>query len=132
MYRTFRLPSAIPRDPAIDDWIRQQPAELGAVARHWFDRMRACGADVRELMHDGHPTACVADAAFGYVNVFAAHVNVGFFCGAGLADPARLLNGTGKYMRHVKIHPGRTLNEDALAGLVTGAYAMTKERSGPE
>jgi hypothetical protein len=27
--------------------------------------MRQCGGDVRELMHDGCPTACVDDAAFG-------------------------------------------------------------------
>ena len=58
---------------------------------------------MRELLHDGHPTACVADAAFAYVNAFTAHVNVGFFRGAELVDPARMLEGTGRYMRHVKL-----------------------------
>jgi hypothetical protein len=46
--------------------------------------MRGCGDDVRELVHDGCPVACVADAPFGYVNVFRTHVNVGFFYGAML------------------------------------------------
>ena len=67
------------RDPAIAAWIDERPAELAAIARRWFDVMRECGDDVRELLHDGHPTACIGDAAFGYVNAFKAHVNVGFF-----------------------------------------------------
>jgi hypothetical protein len=55
------------------------------------------------VLHDGHPTACVAEAAFAYVDTFKAHVNVGFFCGAELADPKGMLEGSGKLMRHVKI-----------------------------
>src|SRR5437763_10647989 len=52
--------------------------------------MRKCGDEVRELLHDGCPVACLGDAPFGYVNVFASHVNVGFFHGAALPDPAAL------------------------------------------
>ena len=84
--------------------------------------MRGCGADVRELLHDGHPTACVEDAAFGYVNAFRSHVNVGFFHGAVLDDPAGLLEGTGKRMRHVKLRFGQAVNAAALSALVAAAY----------
>jgi hypothetical protein len=49
--------------------------------------MRGCGDDVRELLHDGHPTACVGDAAFAYVNAFTAHVDVGFFAAPRLLTP---------------------------------------------
>ena len=90
--------------------------------------MRACGADVRELLHDGHPTACVDDAAFGYVNAFRAHVNVGFFFGAELEDPAGLLEGTGKRMRHVKVRPDDDFDVAALSALIDGAYADMKSR----
>ncbi len=85
--------------------------ELGAIAQHWFEVMRNCGDDVREVLHDGHPTACVADAAFAYVNAFKAHVNVGFFRGAEIADPDGLLEGTGKFMRHVKLGPERDVDD---------------------
>ena len=68
---------AVDRDPAIDLWLSEQVPELGAIAHKWFVQMRECGDDVRELMHDGHPVAFVADAPFGYVDVFKAHVNVG-------------------------------------------------------
>ena len=92
--------------------------------------MRRCGGDVREVMHDGMPTACVDDAAFGYVNAFKDHVNVGFFHGAQLKDPACLLEGTGKRMRHVKLWPGREADVAALAKLIEVAYLDTRKRLG--
>src|SRR5271154_1533647 len=97
------FPSAVRRDPAVDAWFLQTDDELRRFALPWFEQMRGCGAGVRELLHDGHPIACVEDAAFGYVDSFAAHVNVGFFYGASLDDPAGLLEGDGKRMRHVKL-----------------------------
>ena len=102
--------------------------ELGDIARKWFDVMRACDDDVRELLHDGHPTACAGDAAFGYVNAFTAHVNVGFFKGAELPDPAGLLQGTGKAMRHVKLRPGELVDENALRALIAAAWADMSSR----
>jgi hypothetical protein len=101
---------------------------LGVIAKRWFEVMRKCGGETRELLHDGHPTACVADAAFAYVNVFKAHVNVGFFRGAELADPKGLLEGTGKFMRHVKLRPESAFDAAALSQLVDTAYADMQER----
>ena len=108
--------------------MHEHSGELGAIAQRWFDVMRDCGDDVRELLHDDHPTACVADAAFAYVNAFRAHVNVGFFRGAEIDDPERLLEGTGKFMRHVKLRPGHNLNATALRKLVDTAYTDMKGR----
>ena len=108
--------------------MRDHADELGAIAQRWFEAMRACGDDVRELLHDGHPTACVGDAAFAYVNAFKAHVNVGFFRGAEIADPERLLEGTGNFMRHVKLRPERAVDAAALLKLIKTAYTDMKER----
>ena len=124
----FRLPEAIERNPAIDVWLAKQASELGAIARRWFVRMRECGSDVHEVMHDGCPTACVQDAAFGYVGVFTAHANVGFFHGAELEDPTGLLEGSGKRMRHVKVRPGVDVDAGALDALIRAAYADIKRR----
>ena len=122
------FPTSVKRDPAIEDWMQGYSGELGAIAQRWFEVMRACGDDVRELLHDGHPTACVADAAFGYVNAFTAHVNIGFFLGAEISDPAGLLEGTGKFMRHVKLRPELDVNVTALTQLIETAYADMKKR----
>jgi Domain of unknown function (DU1801) len=126
----LRFPSAVKRDPAIDVWLGVPRDHLRPLAKTWFVRMRKCGGDVRELMHDGCPTACVGDAAFGYVNAFTDHVNVGFFFGALLKDPARLLEGTGKRGRHVKLWPGREVDSTALALLVDAAYIDIRARLG--
>ena len=126
MTQLFRLPGAVRRDPAIEAWMRGHAGELGAIAQRWFEVMRDCGDDVREVLHDGHPTACVGDAAFAYVNAFRAHVNVGFFRGAEIADPAGLLEGTGKFMRHVKLGPGHDVDAEALNKLIETAYTDMK------
>jgi hypothetical protein len=128
MSQLFRFPSSVKRDPAIEVWMREHAGELGAIAQRWFEVMRDCGGDVRELLHDGHPTACVGDAAFAYVNAFKAHVNVGFFRGAELADPGALLEGTGKFMRHVKLGPEREVDARTLRKLIETAYTDMKAR----
>ena len=124
----FRLNGAVARDPAIDAWFKKHEGELGTIAHQWFEAMRNCGDEVRELLHDGCPVACLGDVPFGYVNVFTSHVNVGFFQGAALSDPARLLQGTGKFMRHVKLRPGTATNVAALSGLIDAAYSDIKAR----
>jgi hypothetical protein len=124
----LRFNGAVEDDPAIGTWFDQRVGELGEIARQWFEVMRNCGDEVRELVHDGCPVACLGDAPFGYVNVFTAHVNVGFFHGADLRDPERLLLGTGKHMRHVKLRPGTATNAEALHKLIQAAYADIKNR----
>jgi hypothetical protein len=128
MKAILRFTGAVTHDPAIDAWLGDQAVALGAIARKWFTRMRKCGDDVRELMHDGCPVACVGDAPFGYVNVFKAHANVGFFHGAELADPRGLLEGRGKSMRHVKVVPNADLDSKALGALIDAAHADIRQR----
>ena len=122
----MRFDGAVTNDPAIDVWFTAQPGELGTVARYWFDVMRRCGSDVREMIHDDQPTACVGDAAFAYVDAFSKHVNVGFFPGSQLDDPRGLLQGTGKYMRHVKIMPGVDVDRAAVTALIRSSYDAIK------
>jgi hypothetical protein len=122
----LRFNGTLDRDPAIDTWLNQHSGELGALARHWFDVMRNCGDEVREILHDGCPNACLGDAPFAYVNVFTAHVNVGFFHGASLPDPTHLLQGSGKRMRHVKLQPGTPTDPAPLHALIQAACTHIK------
>ena len=124
----LRFDGAVVRDPAIDAWMTEHRGELGAIAHEWFEVMRRCGDEVRELLHDGCPVACLGEAPFGYVNVFTSHVNVGFFHGAALPDPARLMQGSGKFMRHVKLRPGTPADTAALTTLIETAYSDIKAR----
>jgi hypothetical protein len=124
----LRFSPGFERDPDVAAWFARQPTALRALVDPWFACMRAAGPDVRELVHDGCPVVCVDAAPFAYVNIFTAHANVGFFHGAALPDPARLLEGTGKYMRHVKLRPAGAVNHDALAALIAAAYADIRAR----
>ena len=126
--KLLRFNGAVERDSAIDMWMKDHAGELGDLALQWFGVMRNCGDEVRELLHDGCPVACLGDVPFGYVNVFTSHVNVGFFQGAALKDPDRLLQGTGRFMRHVKLKPGTEVNTAALHQLIATAYSDIKAR----
>ena len=127
MDELLRFNGAVPSDPRVEAWFSVADP-LRFMAREWFERMRDCGADVLELFHDGCPVACVEDAPFGYVNAFSAHASVGFYHGATLPDPAGLLQGAGKRMRHVKLLPGKELDVDALSGLIESAYDDIRRR----
>jgi hypothetical protein len=124
----FRFPSAVRRDPEVEAWFSRPDDPLRLMVQPWFERLRGRGPDVRELLHDGHPTACVEDAAFAYVDAFSAHASVGFFHGASLDDPAGLLEGTGKRMRHVKLRWGQAVDAAALGDLIAAAYADIRRR----
>lgn len=124
----LRLNGAVEHDPAIDVWMKEHRGELGAIAQEWFEVMRKCGDEVRELLHDGCAVACLGDVPFGYVNAFTSHVNVGFFQGSALPDPARLLQGNGKFMRHVKLRPGSAADAASLRRLIETAYSDMKAR----
>lgn len=126
----LRYNGAFEHDPAIEAWFLGVTDPFRLMVRPWFSQMRACGPDVRELMQDGCPVACVADAPFAYVNAFRAHANVGFYRGAMLPDPAGLLLGSGKRMRHVKLRPGEPLDEAALGALIVAAYRDIRTRLG--
>ena len=125
----FIFPDAVHHLPQIDEWLSHEPHELFSIARDWFTTFRQCGDDVNEIMHDGCPTACIHGAAFGYVNVFTSHVNVGFFTGAFLYDPHHLLEGKGKRMRHVKLRPGCDIDSQALRELIERAYLDVTQRA---
>jgi hypothetical protein len=128
MTQLFWLAGAMRKDPEVDAWFAAPEHDLRRLAQPWFEALRACGPDVRQLLHDGHPTACVGDAAFAYVDAFSAHVNVGFFHGAALDDPAGLLEGAGKRMRHVKVRWGQPVNAAALNALIAAAYQDVRAR----
>jgi hypothetical protein len=124
----FRISGAKKRDRDVELWLAGDRPELRSIAQTWFAHMRRCGDDVRELVHDGCPVACVADAPFGYVNTYKRHVNVGFFYGAMLADPSGILEGSGKRMRHVKLRPQAQLHDEALRDLICSAYLDIRVR----
>ena len=89
----FRLPGARRDDPDVATWFEAGDDGIRRLALHWFDRIRACGSDVLEIMHDHQPTACVGDAAFAYVAAYRAHAAVGFSMAQTCRTPPASLRG---------------------------------------
>jgi hypothetical protein len=84
---------------------------LRPLAEQWFARMQQCGDGVRELMHDGRR---VEEALFGCVNVFTAHVTVVFSTARRWRTRQACCEGTGKYVRQLKLRSGGELDDAAL------------------
>lgn len=105
-----------------EKWLAQKPEALRPLAAKWFEVIKNIGPEVQAIFHDNYPIGCFDDAPFAYVNVYTAHVNVGFFYGAYLPDPFGLLEGTGKHMRHVKLRPDNPDHKKALTTLISAAY----------
>ena len=60
---------------------------------------------------------------YAYIAVHGAHVNLGFYHGASLPDPERLLEGSGKELRHIKMRDVSSSNSPAVIALLRAAIA---------
>lgn len=127
----FIFPDATVHDADVAAWLSRHDGELGKIALTLVERLRHCGDDTRELMHDGRPTLCVEMAAFAYVDAYSRHAAIGFFEGASLPDPEGLLEGQGKRMRHVKLRSPADLDRRGLLELIVAAYHDMRQRLGP-
>jgi len=67
---------------------------------------------------------------YAYILPHKKWVNLGFYQGADLADPASLLEGTGAKMRHVKIRSVDDANQPAVQALIRQALDKRRETLG--
>lgn len=58
------------------------------------------------------------DAPKIYIHAEPDHVQFGFYAGSTLKDPQRLLAGSAKHVRHVKVFTARDIDREALVALV--------------
>ncbi|MEO8648116.1 MAG: DUF1801 domain-containing protein [Acidobacteriota bacterium] len=68
--------------------------------------------------------------AYAYIMPKAAYVNLGFYNGAALADPAALIEGTGKRLRHVKINSTGDVDRPELRRLIEAALVDRRQELG--
>jgi hypothetical protein len=61
------------------------------------------------------------DGPVAYVFSASEYVQFGFFYGSSLKDPKRMLEGTGKFVRHIKVPARSTIDERAFAALLRQA-----------
>lgn len=107
----------------VADWLASVPEAERDLAEAVLGFVRAALDDARETVKWNQPCFVVAGQNCLYVSAQSGYVNLGFYEGAALEDPTGLLEGTGKAMRHVKIHDAAAIEAPELAALVEAAAA---------
>ncbi len=109
--------------------------------------VRPVAQALRQVIYEVDPDACevvrLGDRAatygvgprkmidgYAYILPYKAWVNLGFYQGTHLADPERLLEGTGRKMRHVKVRSTDDANQPAVQALLKAALEIRTETTG--
>jgi hypothetical protein len=106
--------------------------DLAAIARRLRAIIRAVDANTVETVRLGDNAATYGVGpkkmtdGYAYIMPMRGYVNLGFYQGAMLADPERLLAGTGKGLRHVKIRALAEANRPAVRALLAKALARRR------
>ena len=116
-----------------DELLAGVEPDLAAIARRLRAIIRAVDKSTVETVRLGDNAATYGVGpkkmtdGYAYIMPMRGYVNLGFYQGALLADPERLLAGTGKGLRHIKIRSVVEANRTAVRALL--AKALTRRRS---
>lgn len=117
-----------------DELLAGVEPDLAAIARRLRAIIRAVDVSTVETVRLGDNAATYGVGpkkmtdGYAYIMPMRGYINLGFYQGAVLADPERLLEGTGKGLRHVKIRSLAEANRPPVRALV--ATALAPRRSG--
>ena len=116
-----RYAGAVRRDPAIDAYVRSRPAPAGEALARLVAIARAAEPRHDEILHRGAPSFCIDGEPYCYLVDYARHVTLGVCHGFALPDPEKLLEGRGKWTRHVRVRLGASFDADAVSRLVAAS-----------
>jgi hypothetical protein len=110
--------------PSFDAYLADQPAANQAVIRKLRAFVKRVAPSLRESVKWGNGCWLSDDAPIAHVYAAADHTQFGFLAGAALEDTHGLLEGAGKWVRHVKLRKASDLDESAFASLLRQAIAF--------
>jgi hypothetical protein len=111
--------------------------EVARVARRARAKLRTLLPGMLELVYDNYnalaigfgPTERASDAIMS-IAVYPRWVSVFFLRGAQLADPQKLLRGSGRRVRHIVLEGPETLDRPGVKALIKAAAASLRGPSG--
>ena len=115
-----------------DELLARVEPDLAAIARRLRAIIRAVDKRTVETVRLGDNAATYGVGpkkmtdGYAYIMPMRGYVNLGFYQGALLADPERLLAGTGKGLRHIKIRSVVEANRPAVRALLAKALARRR------
>jgi len=111
----------------IDDYVDKKPAELAGIAGKLRKLVKKTVANTKESVNPWKIPTFESHGPMCFFMVGKNHVTFGFLRGTSLPDPARLLEGTGKNLRHVKLRTVDDLSNPALRKLIEAAARQNKK-----
>jgi hypothetical protein len=111
----------------IDGYVEKKGAKLGEVAQELRRLVKKTVAGTRESVNPWKMPTFESNGPMCYFSAGKNHVTFGFLRGTSLADPAKLLEGTGKSLRHVKLRSLEDLRKPALKKLIQAAARLNKK-----
>lgn len=110
----------------VEEFLSSLPAGVQAIARELVGVARKRMPGAHEFIYHNAVGYSVSDSPFDRICYIApqkkGYVNFGFFFGAGLPDPNKLLIGAGKRLRHVKIWSVDGAKNPALEKLIAATW----------
>ena len=109
---------------------------LAAIARRLRAIIRSVDGSTVETVRLGDNAATYGVGpkkmtdGYAYIMPMRGYINLGFYQGAVLKDPGRLLEGTGKGLRHVKVRSLAEANRPPVRALVATALARRRSVAG--
>ena len=104
-----------------DDYLADQKSSHEAIIRALRDFVRRTGPRLTETVKWGNGCWVNENGPVAYVHAEPDYVQFGFFRGATLKDPKRLLNGQGQYVRHIKVRDVSAIDERSFGALLRQA-----------
>jgi hypothetical protein len=130
------LPMAETRFGTFDDLLAMTAEPLRTVATRLRAIIREVDPHTVEVVRLGDRAASYGvgpqkmKQGYAYILPHQKWVNLGFYQGANLPDPAGLLEGTGKLLRHVKVRTADEADQPALRALIATAVAERRATLG--
>lgn len=114
--------------PTVEQFLSTYPAEVQELALKAREMVQEIVPDVQEQVQEAYKTISYGsktkvDGMFCYIAPLKDRINLGFYRGVVLPDANKLLEGTGKLLRHVKVRSMSELEQPALRQLIVDAVA---------
>jgi hypothetical protein len=111
----------------IDAYVATKDKTLGEVAQGLRRLVQKTIAGTKESVNPWKIPTFESNGPMCFFSVGKNHLTFGFLRGTSLPDPAKLLEGTGKNLRHVKLRSIDDLGKPALKKLIEAAARLNKK-----
>lgn len=107
---------------SFDDYHADQSPRNRTVIRALRQFVKRVAPGLQESVKRGNGCWLKGQIPVAYVYSAPDHAQFGFFRGVALKDPRGLLEGSGQYVRHIKVRRSSDIDEDAFAALLRQAW----------